>query len=106
MENEERKFRVIIVGGSVAGLTLAHCLGKSNIEYAVLESHHDIAPEVGASIGILPNGARILDQLDVFDDILSVCEPLSKSFYWTEDGKLIMENDSPLTIHERYLFAP
>lgn len=101
MDNEEKKFRVIIVGGSVAGLTLAHCLGKSNIEYVVLESNCDIAPEVGASIGILTNGARILDQLGIFDDILDVIEPLRKAIYWTEHGKVIMENESPQIIHDR-----
>ncbi|KAJ6010818.1 hypothetical protein N7451_002230 [Penicillium sp. IBT 35674x] len=105
MEDKENKFRVIIVGGSVAGLTLAHCLEKSNIEYVVLESHHDIAPEVGASIGILTNGARILDQLGIFDDILDVIEPLRKAIYWTETGKLIMENEAPRVIQERHGFA-
>ncbi|KAJ5643353.1 uncharacterized protein N7484_005860 [Penicillium longicatenatum] len=101
----ENPFRVIIVGGSVAGLTLAHCLGKSNIEYVVLESHCEIAPEVGASIGILPNGARTLDQLGVFDDILDVIEPLVKGIYWTETGQFIVENDVPRIIHNRHGYA-
>ncbi|KAJ5923722.1 hypothetical protein N7454_008967 [Penicillium verhagenii] len=99
MENEGNQFRVIIVGGSVAGLTLAHCLGKSNIEYVVLESHCDIAPEVGASIGILPNGARTFDQLDLFDDILNECRPLERAFTWTDKGKLIVETEAP--VHTR-----
>ncbi|KAJ5792505.1 uncharacterized protein N7503_008483 [Penicillium pulvis] len=102
MENEEKKFRVIIVGGSVAGLTLAHCLEKSNIEYVVLESQHDIAPAVGASIGIFPNGARIFDQLGAFDDILDVVLPLRKAIYWSGNGKLIMEDETPRILQERH----
>ena len=104
MEKEEKRFRIIIVGGSVAGLTLAHCLEKSNIEYVILESHHDIAPDVGASIGIVTNGGRILDQLGIFDDILDVIEPLEKTMYWTETGKLIMQDEAPRVIQERYEF--
>ena len=56
------RLRVIIVGGSVAGLTLAHCLHHSDIDFVLLEARNEIAPQVGASIVVLPNGARILDQ--------------------------------------------
>jgi len=58
IEEKESRLRVIIVGGSVAGLTLAHCLHHSNIDYVVLEAREEIAPQVGASIVVLPNGAR------------------------------------------------
>ncbi|KAK2774510.1 FAD binding domain protein [Colletotrichum kahawae] len=60
-------FRVVIVGGSVAGLALANMLEKFDIDYVVLEAYPDIAPQVGASIGLLPNGLRILDQLGCYD---------------------------------------
>ncbi|KNG87539.1 monooxygenase [Aspergillus nomiae NRRL 13137] len=96
------KFRVVIVGGSIAGLTLAHCLLKNNIDFVVLEAHNEIAPQVGASIGIIPNGARILDQLGVFDDILDTTEPMQESSYWTQEGNLIVRNDTPQLIHKRH----
>ncbi|KAF3802821.1 FAD-dependent monooxygenase andE [Colletotrichum gloeosporioides] len=60
-------FRVVIVGGSVAGLALANMLEKFDIDYVVLEAYPDIAPQVGASIGLLPNGLRILDQLGCYE---------------------------------------
>ncbi|CAH0047714.1 unnamed protein product [Clonostachys solani] len=60
-------FRVVIVGGSVAGLALANMLEKFDIDFVVLEAYPDIAPQVGASIGLLPNGLRILDQLGCYD---------------------------------------
>jgi 2-polyprenyl-6-methoxyphenol hydroxylase-like FAD-dependent oxidoreductase len=43
-------FRAIIVGGSVAGLTLAHAFEKAGIDYALLEARDNIAPNLGASI--------------------------------------------------------
>lgn len=64
MENP-KGFRVVIVGSSVAGLTLGHCLHKAGIDFVILEKHHSIEKEVGATIGIGANGALILDQLGV-----------------------------------------
>jgi 2-polyprenyl-6-methoxyphenol hydroxylase-like FAD-dependent oxidoreductase len=101
METQSPKFRVLIVGGSVAGLTLAHCLTKYGIEFTLLEANKDIAPQVGASIGIMPNGARILDQIGVFDDIMREVEPLKESCFWSGDKKLILQADWPQTLHER-----
>ncbi|KAJ0310237.1 hypothetical protein Brms1b_008831 [Colletotrichum noveboracense] len=42
-------------------------LEKFDIDYVVLEAYPDIAPQVGASIGLLPNGLRILDQLGCYE---------------------------------------
>lgn len=102
MASPKPKFRVVIVGGSIAGLTLAHCLLRNNIDFVVLEAHNEIAPQVGASIGIIPNGARILDQLGLFDDILDTTEPMQESSYWTQEGNLIVRNDTPQLIHKRH----
>ncbi|KAF4416113.1 FAD/NAD(P)-binding domain-containing protein [Fusarium austroafricanum] len=52
-------FRVIIAGGGVAGLTLANALEHAGINYVLLERRDTIAPQVGASIGIGPNGCRV-----------------------------------------------
>ncbi|RDH27530.1 hypothetical protein BDQ94DRAFT_184486 [Aspergillus welwitschiae] len=102
MAGYEPRFRVVIVGGSIAGLTLAHCLLRNNIDFVVLESHVDIAPQVGASIGILPNGARILDQLGLYDDVLNEVEPLRTSFIWADSAKCITTSNSPAILHERH----
>ncbi|KAL8722761.1 MAG: hypothetical protein Q9225_000822 [Loekoesia sp. 1 TL-2023] len=79
-------FRVIIVGGSIAGLVLAHCLEKAGIDYVVLEQHHEIAPQIGASVGIMPNGARILDQLSLLDAVEREIEPLVMNHICYPDG--------------------
>ncbi|KAE8134925.1 hypothetical protein BDV38DRAFT_285313 [Aspergillus pseudotamarii] len=102
MASPKPKFRVLIVGGSIAGLTLAHCLLRNNIDFVVLEAHSEIAPQVGASIGIVPNGARILDQLGLFDDTLATTEPLRESFFWTEEGNLIVHNETPQLLQMRH----
>ncbi len=57
----------VILGGGVPGLTLAHCLEQAGMSYIIWEAGSEIAPaigaSIGASIGILPYGIRILDQL-------------------------------------------
>lgn len=97
----KKGFRIVIVGGSIAGLTLAHCLKRLNIDYVVLESRDDIAPQIGSSIGFTPNGARVLDQLGIFDDVLKEVEPLIKSFNWIGNGKLIAESNDVAVWQER-----
>jgi 2-polyprenyl-6-methoxyphenol hydroxylase-like FAD-dependent oxidoreductase len=65
----ESEFRVLIAGGGVAGLALANMMERAGIDYILLEAHGDIAPPVGASIGLFPNGLRVLDQLGVYEII-------------------------------------
>ncbi|EAW11544.1 FAD-dependent oxidoreductase [Aspergillus clavatus NRRL 1] len=101
-KHRDRRFRVIIVGGAIAGLTLAHCLKRAKIDYVLLESRDEIAPQVGASIGLNANGLRILDQLGMFDDILEWAEPLGTSYYWREDGSLLTQNEAIKDIQTRH----
>ena len=79
-------FKVIIIGGSVAGLTLAHCLDKLGISFEVLEKRDEISPQVGASLGILPNGALILDQLGLFDAVEEEIDPIKFTRIRFPDG--------------------
>jgi len=58
-----------IVGGGVAGLALAKMLEMLGISYILYESYHTIAPNAGASLGLMPSGLRIFDQLGVLDKI-------------------------------------
>lgn len=97
---EKSEFTVIIVGGSIAGLTLAHCLARAKINHVVLEKAGNIAPQVGASIGILPNGARVLDQLDIYDEIQNHIEPLERAIVCYPDG-FSFSSLYPKIVHER-----
>ncbi|KAF3053971.1 hypothetical protein E8E11_000876 [Didymella keratinophila] len=72
--SDQKYAKVLIAGGSVAGLTLANILEQLGIDYPVLEKYGKIAPDVGASIGMFPNGFRILDQLGCYDAIKGLVE--------------------------------
>lgn len=86
---------VLIVGGSVAGLTLANALSRANVNFTLLESKADPWADnaSGAALTLLPNGCRILDQLGLFEDICKVAEPLHSHRTWLEDGSLLREID-------------
>ncbi|OHF03728.1 FAD binding domain-containing protein [Colletotrichum orchidophilum] len=72
-----KDFTVLIAGGGIAGLTLANLLEQVGINYVILEGYREMAPQVGASIGILPNGSRVLDQIGLYDQIRQLIdEPL------------------------------
>ncbi|QKX54566.1 uncharacterized protein TRUGW13939_01653 [Talaromyces rugulosus] len=84
-------FKVVIGGGSITRLTLANMLQLHDIDFVVLEAYPDIAPQVGASIGLLPHGNRIFDQLGLFQKTVDLCPPL-ESFYLRDDsGDVIRE---------------
>ncbi|KAJ4248457.1 hypothetical protein NW762_012794 [Fusarium torreyae] len=87
--SQNKPFKVVIVGGSVAGLAMANMLQANNIDYILLEAYPTIAPQVGASIGLLPHGNRILDQLGVFDKLMNFSRPIDTFTFRNARGKPI-----------------
>lgn len=83
-------FRVLIVGGSIAGLSLALMLERNGIDFLVLEGYKSIAPQVGASIGVLANGLRILDQLGCCQEVIDMAEaPVDRVLFRDSRGQVI-----------------
>ncbi|KAL1630653.1 hypothetical protein SLS54_000524 [Diplodia seriata] len=87
-----KPFKVIITGGSIAGLTLANMLERLGIDFVVLEAYRDIAPQVGASIGLLPNGLRVLDQLGLYPAMRGLIQkPMQVSTSRGPDGQVLSQ---------------
>ncbi|KAF7351053.1 Monooxygenase FAD-binding protein [Mycena sanguinolenta] len=83
----EHNFKVLIAGGSIAGLVLANMLEQVGIDFLVLEAYPEIAPQVGASIGFFPNGCRILDQIGCYDGVRGkLDQELMDLFYNSRQG--------------------
>ncbi|KAF5583345.1 zeaxanthin epoxidase [Fusarium subglutinans] len=86
---------VIIAGGGISGLSLANMLERAGIRYVLLESHDEIAPQVGASIGLQSSGLRILDQLGCADELMSLVDiPLNNTYIRYPDGSVIKHHSS------------
>lgn len=85
----ESKFRVIIVGGGPAGLATAHCLSAAGIGFVIVEQRSNIIEETGASLGIWPQGVRLLHQLKLIEAARKLSEPLNFSTHFDQDGREI-----------------
>lgn len=97
---EAKHYQVAIVGGGIAGLTLALEFERLDIKYALFESHASLAPGEGASIGLQPNGLRILDQLGVFEEIAQHTAPILDRNLYDDHGKLLT------SISDRRCYVP
>ena len=86
-ETKKRPFRVIVVGAGIAGLTLSNTLQRAGIDHIVLEKHRHVVHPSGASIGIWPNGSRLLDQLGCLESIKKTCSEMKISYNRSADGK-------------------
>lgn len=96
IKSSHHGFRVIIAGGGLAGLTLANALERAGIDYILLEARDEIAPHVGASLGIFPNGSRILDQLGCYDNIAELTYGIKWAGNHKVTGELIQpKSDGP-----------
>lgn len=89
-------FKVLIAGGSVAGLTLALVLQSVNIEFEVLEKG-DFATQLGATIGI---------QLGVWDEIEPKAIPLRHRRFYDADMKLWDQDGVTGKISDLYVTHP
>ncbi|KAF2010913.1 FAD/NAD(P)-binding domain-containing protein [Aaosphaeria arxii CBS 175.79] len=93
--------KVIIVGGSISGLSLANMLEKFDIDYVLLEGHSTIAPQLGASLGLLPSGLRILDQLGCYERI----QKIAGNTYYKASMRLFgggaWDDPKPVTFSEK-----
>ncbi|EAW20753.1 putative FAD binding monooxygenase [Aspergillus fischeri NRRL 181] len=103
LQRMDPPFKVIIVGGSIAGLTLAHCLHRAEIPCIVLEKRPKIAPLEGASVAILPNGARILEQLGLYDAVEKLVKPKHVLNMYFPDG-FQFSDAYPRTMNELFGF--
>ncbi|KAL3455958.1 hypothetical protein BJX64DRAFT_53548 [Aspergillus heterothallicus] len=80
-------FKVLIVGGSLTGLTLAAIFERYGIDYALLEKHADVTPAIGASIGLLAHGSRVLDQLGCFEELLAFGNGIEDMEWYNPNGE-------------------
>lgn len=95
-------FKAIIVGGSVAGLTLAHTFEKAGIDYVLLEARDTISPQLGAGIVIFPNGARILDQMGIYWGMEGIGTRMAVQYRRRgDDGSLVQAVDWCPIMEER-----
>jgi salicylate hydroxylase len=81
--------KIIIVGAGLGGLACAIACRRENLSVVVLERSAE-PREIGAGIQIPPNGAIILQQLGVLEQLLEVGSMVQHvDFRRYDDGRLL-----------------
>ena len=80
--------RIAIVGGGIAGLTLALALHARGIACRVFESARQVR-ELGVGITLLPHGMRELGALGLEERLRAVAIENEESFFFTRHGQLV-----------------
>lgn len=86
-------FKVIVIGGGLSGLGLAHTFTKAGIDYVVLERGEDLTPSAGASLALWPHNVRVLDQLGLLKDIEEIDCDIRYKRNVRRDGSVLQKNN-------------
>lgn len=94
--------KIVIVGAGIAGMTLAALLHRSGHQVEIIEKAGHFG-EVGAGIQISPNGARVLAEIGLGDDLARIGTMPERIVLrrWEDDTELLARRQGTLPI-ERY----
>ena len=84
--------QVLIVGGGVAGLSLARALRQRGIEFVVVD-RHDASRDAGLGLNLPGNAIQALCRLDLGDDISLRGRPIRRREYRNAKGRLLFAVD-------------
>ncbi|PQE30540.1 FAD binding domain-containing protein [Rutstroemia sp. NJR-2017a WRK4] len=99
MAEAQRPFKVLIVGGSVAGLTLANVLERGGIDFELFEKR-EVAPQLGQSILLLPCTLLVHEQLGIDKPTHEVGIPIGDREHWDHKGNLFCSSDELIRLQK------
>ncbi|MCF0041684.1 FAD-dependent monooxygenase [Dyadobacter fanqingshengii] len=83
---------IAIIGGGIAGLTLAVSLRNTRFKCHIFEKNAEFK-EIGAAISVFPNALRVLRQYGLLNDILNVGGAITKICMKTDQGKILAQTE-------------
>ncbi|KAH6985222.1 salicylate hydroxylase 1 [Ilyonectria destructans] len=87
-QNQMKPFEVAIIGGGIAGITLAISLLKRNIPCAIYEKAHAFS-QVGAGLGVSPNAQRAMIVCD--PSVYSAFKKVVNGNMWESKKNIVFE---------------
>lgn len=99
MTEAQRPFKVLIAGGSVAGLSLANALERAGIDFELFEKR-EVAPQLGQSILLLPCTILVHEQLGIDKPTHEVGIPIGVREHWDHKGNLFCSSDELIRLQE------
>ena len=96
--------KILIVGAGIGGLVSALCLNKKGYEVEIYEQS-EVLSELGAGVQLSPNATRVLDYLELTDDLKPhVFEPRSFQFLNYKTEKIISKRELGSKIQDDFGF--
>ncbi|KAF7938022.1 hypothetical protein BELL_0011g00290 [Botrytis elliptica] len=99
MTEAQRPFKVLIAGGSVAGLSLANALERAGIDFELFEKR-EVAPQLGQSILLLPCTILVHEQLGIDKPTHEAGIPIGVREHWDHEGNLFCSSDELIRLQE------
>ena len=94
---------IAIIGAGIAGLTLGIMLKKNNIPNVIFERSSDVS-ENGAGISISPNGKRVLEKLEILDELQINSGNSAKSIFYSNLKEITTISTNVLTTSRKCLY--
>ena len=96
--------KILIVGAGIGGLVSALCLNKKGYEVEMYEQS-EVLSELGAGVQLSPNATRVLDYLELTDNLKPhIFEPRSFQFLNYKTEKIISKRELGLKIQDDFGF--
>ncbi|MBT0810922.1 FAD-dependent monooxygenase [Litoribacter ruber] len=86
------KKKIAIIGGGIAGLTFARCLGSDEYDINIFERKEDFG-EIGAAISVFPNALCVMDELGLLADILKNSGEFKTVYLKTDSGDILSKSE-------------
>jgi 2-polyprenyl-6-methoxyphenol hydroxylase-like FAD-dependent oxidoreductase len=80
------RLRVIVIGAGIAGPAVALFLKRLGADVTVFEAHGPCA-DIGAALGVAPNGMTVLDHLGLADAVVTAGSPIERFEFQTGNGR-------------------
>lgn len=100
---EVSDMRILIVGGGIGGLTMAHFLQKNGFSFDLIEKAHEWKA-MGTGLTLTPNALRVFDRINLVQALLEKGNELYTGEVIDEKGKVLTHLDYSY-LKEKYGFA-
>ena len=94
---------IAIIGAGISGLALGCILKKADIPVIIFEKSTDIS-EYGAGISISPNGAKVLEYLNLYNEIISISSNPKQADFFSNDKKINSFDVDVITTSRQVLY--
>ena len=94
---------IAIIGAGISGLALACILKKAKIPVVVFEKSKQVS-DYGAGISLSPNGMRVLKELDIFNEVVSVSANPNQASFFSGNKKINSFDVDVITTSRQVLY--